>query len=226
MRGNIILFIVEGDSDERALLPWINQELLKIKARAKPKVMRGDILTEYSNKYSKEFMVSPSNVRGKIQELIKEYVSEQKNQSDAFRTNDIIKIYYVTDTDNCFMNKESHSENKNKCLSKMFNFEYIELTKTRKIGFEILFFSKDLEEIIHGNSVKTDEEKKKISNNFSEKSLKDRNYFINVFKTQSIKTWLSYKESYKGIRTYDGKACNMNVLIDEIEEGFKKLLKD
>ena len=139
MRGNIILFIVEGDSDERALLPWINQELLKIKARAKPKVMKGDILTEYSSKYSKDFMVTPSNVRGKIQELIKKYISEQKNQSDAFRINDIIKIYYVTDTDNCFMNKESHSENKNKCLSKMFNFEYIELSKTRKVGFEILF---------------------------------------------------------------------------------------
>lgn len=78
--------------------------------------------------------------------------------------NDIVKIYYVTDTDDCFIKTEDYSENKKKCLLKMFNFNKVNLSQKIEVDFEVIFFAKDLKDIIYGSSVETDEEKKRISN--------------------------------------------------------------
>jgi len=183
--------------------------------------MEGDILTR---KNSGNFEITSSNVKGEIQKYIKKYIDDQKNRSDKVKMSDLIKIYYVTDTDDCFIKTEDYSDNKKKCLSKMFNFNKVSLSQKNDVDFEVIFFAKDLEEVIYGHSVETDEEKKRISNEFAEKTLKQREHFIDTFKNQAaVKIWNSYRESYEGIKTYTGKACNMNVLIDEIEKGFEIL---
>jgi hypothetical protein len=90
--------------------------------------------------------------------------------------------------------------------------------KNKKVEFEVIFFAHNLEHVIDENSNKlTDEEKEQIASDFAVESLNDRNYFIKTF-TTSLMTWDSFKESYKGIKSYKDRACNINNLLNEIEE--------
>ena len=133
---------------------------------------------------------------GEIKKLILEYLNSTTVKSSYIKINDIRKIYYMTDTDNCFLKTEAHSVNKKECLNKMFNFEEIELSKNKKVEFEVIFFAHNLEHVIDENSNKlTDEEKEQIASDFAVESLNDRNYFIKTF-TTSLMTWDSFKESY------------------------------
>ena len=217
MKGGVILFIVEGPSDQDAITAFIANEVVKQNIRVTVKVMHGDILTKYSG-YNKEFSVDSSNVKGEIKKLILEYLNSTTVKSSYIKINDIRKIYYMTDTDNCFLKTEAHSVNKKECLNKMFNFEEIELSKNKKVEFEVIFFAHNLEHVIDENSNKlTDEEKEEIASDFAVESLNDRNYFIKTF-TTSLMTWDSFKESYKGIKSYKDRACNINNLLNEIEE--------
>ena len=198
MKGGVILFIVEGPSDQDAITAFIANEVVKQNIRVTVKVMHGDILTKYSG-YNKEFSVDSSNVKGEIKKLILEYLNSTTVKSSYIKINDIRKIYYMTDTDNCFLKTEAHSVNK-------------------KVEFEVIFFAHNLEHVIDENSNKlTDEEKEQIASDFAVESLNDRNYFIKTF-TTSLMTWDSFKESYKGIKSYKDRACNINNLLNEIEE--------
>ena len=67
MKGNVILFIVEGPTDKDALMPYIEQELLNLKLKTTVQIMHGDILTVYESG-KRQYKVGPHNVR---QELIK-----------------------------------------------------------------------------------------------------------------------------------------------------------
>lgn len=215
MKGGVILFIVEGPSDETALMPFLTEELRKQRIRTTVKVVHGDILTD---RVDRSFEVTPANVKGEIKKLITKFLNEPLIKADRIKLRDINKIYYITDTDNCFLNNSVHSQNKSACLKKMFNFNEIEMTSNKKIDFDVIFFAKNLENVIDNNPGSlTDEQKEKIATDFSIRSLKENNYFVNTFKDPGLKTWDSYRESYDGIKSYAKKACNMNNLIDEIE---------
>lgn len=99
---------------------------------------------------------------------------------------DIKKIYYVTDIDNYFSNDDRTSMNKRWCLFKIFNFEEINFKKN-SIKFETLFFSENLEDVVHHNPDIGKREKEKLSIAFGYKSLKDREYFIKIFKNEDLK---------------------------------------
>lgn len=221
MKGKVILFIVEGPSDQDALIPWIAEELRKLRIRATVKVVYGDILTEYIVQYSRNFSVTPSNVKGEVKKLIDNYLKTSTVKSDQIKMRDIEKIYYVRDTDNCFIEIGDTPTNKKNCLLKMFNFHSIELSSEKKIKFEVIFFAKNLEDVMYSNENATNEEKEKLSIEFGIESLKNREKFISTFKNSNLKTWNTYNESYSGIKTYVGRACNMNNLIDEIENKFQ-----
>lgn len=223
MRGGVILFIVEGPSDQDAITAFIAKEVLEQNIRVTVKVMHGDILTKYES-YIKEFSVHSSNVKGEIKKIILDYLNSPSVKSSYIRINDIRKIYYMTDTDNCFLKTEIHSVNKKECLNKMFNFEEIELSKNKKVEFEIIFFSHNLEHVIDNNFNKlTDKEKEQIASDFAVESLNNRDYFIKTF-TTSLMIWDSFKESYKGIQSYEDRASNMNNLLDEIEKWRRGIL--
>ncbi|MGL5054603.1 MAG: hypothetical protein ACRC54_02800 [Fusobacteriaceae bacterium] len=216
MKGGVILFIVEGPSDHDALIPYLEQNLIESSLKVTVKEMHGDILTEFQN-YSREFKVTPSNVKQELKNCILKYLATQEVKAEQIKAKDIVKIYYVTDTDYCFSQKFPHSMNKSKCLNSIFNFNFLELIKGNEIPFETIFFSKDLEHVLTGVERKySDEEKKRIAIEFGSKSLEEENFFINTFEDTSIKTWNSYRESYDGIKKFVGKSCNMNNLLYEI----------
>ena len=224
MKGGVILFVVEGPSDQDAITAFIAKEVLEQNIKVTVKVMHGDILTRY-DEHTKNYSINSGNVKGEVKKLILDYLNSPSVKSSHIRINDIKKVYYMTDTDNCFLKEEVHSINKKECLRRMFNFEEIELSKNKKTEFETIFFAHNLEHVIDKNSNKlTDKEKEQIASDFAVESLLNRDYFIKTFIT-SLMTWNSFEESYKEIQTYEDRASNMNNLLDEIEK-WKQELKN
>lgn len=218
MKGKVILFIVEGPSDHSALIPYIEEKLKSLKLRVTVKEMHGDILTEYIQN-TRQFKINPSNVKGELKKSISTYFNLASVKAERIKLSDIIKVYYITDTDYCFHEKESHHKNKKKCLSKIFNFNTMSLIAKNEIPFETIFFSKNLEHVTYGEEKEfTDIEKEKMAIEFSEKALLNDKFFIEVFKNDSkLQIWETYRESYEGIKSYKGRACNMNNFLDEYE---------
>ncbi len=218
MKGSVILFIVEGPSDHSALIPYIQERLQKLKLKVTVKEMHGDILTEYI-KNTKEYKINSSNVKGELKKSISSYFNLASVKAERIKLSDIIKVYYVTDIDYCFSEKQSHHKNKSECLSKIFNFNTIDLIKRNEIPFETIFFSKNLEHVTYGEEKEfSNLEKEKMAIEFSERALADDSFFTKVFKSDNnLKIWESYRESYEGIKTFRGRASNMNNFLDEYE---------
>ena len=218
MKGSVILFIVEGPSDHSALIPYIQERLQKLKLKVTVKEMHGDILTEYI-KNTKEYKINSSNVKGEFKKSISSYFNLASIKAERIKLSDIIKVYYVTDIDYCFSEKQSHHKNKSECLSKIFNFNTINLIKKNEIPFETIFFSKNLEHVTYGEEKEfSNLEKEKMAIEFSERALADDTFFTKVFKSDNnLKIWKSYRESYEGIKTFRGRASNMNNFLDEYE---------
>lgn len=216
MKGSVILFIVEGPSDHSALIPYIQERLQKLKLKVTVKEMHGDILTEYI-KNTKEYKINSSNVKGELKKSISSYFNLASVKAERIKLSDIIKVYYVTDIDYCFSEKQSHHKNKSECLSKIFNFNTINLIKKNEIPFETIFFSKNLEHVTYGEEKEfSNLEKEKMAIEFSEKALADDTFFTKVFKSDNnLKIWESYRESYEGIKNFRGRASNMNNFLDE-----------
>lgn len=218
MKGSVILFIVEGPSDHSALIPYIQERLQKLKLKITVKEMHGDILTEYI-KNTKEYKINSSNVKGEFKKSISSYFNLASIKAERIKLSDIIKVYYVTDIDYCFSEKQSHHKNKSECLSKIFNFNTINLIKKNETPFETIFFSKNLEHVTYGEEKEfSNLEKEKMAIEFSERALADDSFFTKVFKSDNnLKIWESYRESYEGIKTFRGRASNMNNFLDEYE---------
>ena len=218
MKGSVILFIVEGPSDHSALIPYIQERLQKLKLKVTVKEMHGDILTEYI-KNTKEYKINSSNVKGEFKKSISSYFNLASIKAERIKLSDIIKVYYVTDIDYCFSEKQSHHKNKSECLSKIFNFNTINLIKKNEIPFETIFFSKNLEHVTYGEEKEfSNLEKEKMAIEFSERALADDTFFTKVFKSDNnLKIWESYRESYEGIKNFRGRASNMNNFLDEYE---------
>lgn len=218
MKGSVILFIVEGPSDHSALIPYIQERLQKLKLKVTVKEMHGDILTEYI-KNTKEYKINSSNVKGELKKSISSYFNLASIKAERIKLSDIIKVYYVTDIDYCFSEKQSHHKNKSECLSKIFNFNTINLIKKNEIPFETIFFSKNLEHVTYGEEKEfSNLEKEKMAIEFSERALADDTFFTKVFKSDNnLKIWESYRESYEGIKNFRGRASNMNNFLDEYE---------
>lgn len=85
------------------------------------------------------------------------------------------------------------------------------------IPFEVLFFSTNLEHVVHNNCNKlTDKEKGELAVKFDKEVNNDPNLFASTFVITGLKTWDNYRDSYNGIKTYKGRACNVNILISEL----------
>lgn len=139
-------------------------------------------------------------------------------KAEQIKARDIVSIYYITDTDYCFHGAEDYHKNKAQCLKKIFMFDTMDLIKDRGIPFKTIFFSKHLEHILENNEKNLSiEEKEKIAMSFSEQALNKEGFFVEFFLNKDIKKWQTYEESYLNIINYQGRACNMNNLINEFK---------
>lgn len=76
----MIIFIVEGVSDEETLMPWIEKKLRELNLGVKVKIMAGDKLTQYIEN-TQNYDITPQNVKGKVQEMLKEFMNSIEYQN-------------------------------------------------------------------------------------------------------------------------------------------------
>ncbi len=215
-RKKVLLILVEGPSDETSLaeplVEMLSNNLIHIK------IQHGDILTKYKV-YSPEFEVTRANVKGVINTIFKEKINNIKKQY-KLRNSDFIGVVYCTDIDNCFTSSSPHSKNKKQCLEVLFNEVSLSLPNTKKeIEFRVLFFSKNLEHVLHNKLGNFDDKEKE---SFSNKFIKLNHgaswfeIFNQIFDDENVMTWQTFTESFEKIRECcaDTRATNLNCLIE------------
>lgn len=220
-KNKLVIFLVEGPSDEDALIVPLENKLTVKQIKTKVKVFHTDILTEYSAKESNVFKITSSNIIGELKKVIETEIKKISKIS-GLKYRDIGKIIYITDTDDCFSRDEAHSKNKKECLKVLFNKREIELGKgsaIKKIPLDVIFMSQNLEHVLVGDLREySDEEKEIIATKFKEKCEENFDEYIKFFTSDTIKKWNTYEESYTGIQIKKERVSNMNCLLEEILE--------
>lgn len=240
MAIKIVLFIVEGPSDEETLSAYITKLMFKNRKKLSVQITYGDKTSENIPNSKTLFTVTADNINQYIENIIIEYLNRKDVKDLGIKAKNIEYVFYVTDTDNCFFEETLPRLNKKECLSKMFNFKEIEVyqnqvqrrqekqkniseRKIPRVPFETIFFAKDLEAVTIGNSEKlTDELKEKLSNDFAQNSLLIDGFFEKVFRDSSLMQWETFEKSYIGIKTYKDRASNMNNFLDKVDSWKKK----
>lgn len=214
--ATVILFIVEGPSDETALIIPLYEKIIKKKLRTSVKVMHGDILTKFI-KNTTLYEITSSNIKKELITIVSDFISRE----NLLKSKDLLKIFYITDTDRCFLETESHHINKQNCLNTLFNTDFISLGKgsaLKNIPFDVIFLNENLEHLLTLESrCFSDEEKERIANSFSEECEKDFQKYIDTFKNDQVKFWNSYRESYNQIKENKEVSSNMNNFLDEFD---------
>ncbi|MGL6130825.1 MAG: hypothetical protein ACRCZ9_04295, partial [Fusobacteriaceae bacterium] len=221
MPGKVMLFIFEGTSDNTTLAPYIDELIKECKLSLTVEIVKGDNtsawIEEGGKKIKDKFKWTPSMIRQDMIGLIKNHISKNSSIPDL-KPKDIYKIYYVTDTDDCFQYPELLDKiNKSRCMKSIFGFDKLKLAPSVEIPIELIFFARDLEHVtIHNTAELTGEEKNRLALKFSGDVFIIEGLFEYTFIKNELKIWDSYSESYTGITKYVGRACNMNNLLEEI----------
>lgn len=160
MSKKVILFIVEGLSEQNALYPIISEILDQQSIYFE--ITYGDITSNYTEQ-------TASNIIDKISEIINSYLSKRN-----FKVDDLHEVILLTDTDGTFIksqNIEYHGEDtviyednriltknimaiqmrntiKSQILNKLFNLESI-VIRSVKVPFKTFYMSCNLDHVIH-----------------------------------------------------------------------------
>ena len=230
MPRTVMLFMFEGESDNSAIAPYITDLVNECNLTLTVEIMKGDKTSGWieigGEVVRGEFEWTTSNIRLELIKRIRKYISSRSSIIDLKPT-DIYKVYYVTDTDDCFQHPEiPERHNKSKCMKAIFNMRTLVLAPNVEVPIELIFFAKELEHITIDNEEElTLQEKNDKAIEFAGEVLENEGFFEYTFTKAGLKTWINFQESYIGIIRYVGKACNMNNLLDEISELRRKKLE-
>lgn len=214
----VLLFIVEGISDETALAPAL--EKIISARRIKFKVMRSDITSDYAS--------NVSNIEKRIKEqCVKKFLFE----NTQFTHNDICEIVHIVDTDGAFIpnndvftediedpvyldkrinckNRDlfiKTKENKVKNLLHLMKIKEIAIPFGKKVPYSVYFMSCNLDHVLHDKRNSTDTEKKENSLDFAEQ-YDEPESFKTFFEDKLIKidgtyetTWNYIQQNYNSL---------------------------
>ncbi len=212
--SKIVLFIVEGKSDEMSLAPALEQIVTN---KIKFKVMCCDITSH-----------NDSNV-GNIEKRIKtEAVENFLKNNRQFRSKDICKIVHIIDTDgafapdNCIVKNDKidnvhyyanriecksytynkilvSRERKRKILSHLSTLDTIKIPNGVEVPYEIYYMSCNLDCVLHDKRNSTTKEKISNSRKFSDE-YDDPKKFIEFFNSDLIKVDGSYVSTWDNLK--------------------------
>ncbi|MGL5550050.1 MAG: hypothetical protein ACRDD4_10170 [Culicoidibacterales bacterium] len=213
MAGNVILFIVEGETDETTLAPCIEKLLKQKKRQLRVKVVRGDLLTKYEMGTS-QYEITKSNLRQKLQKFIEAVMNEAKPR---LKVRDICEIFYLTDTDNCFQATTKHAENKKLCLLTLFHSLKTVSIHNQERQLTTVFMHTNLEYALYGNEAELNpEQKQQLA------KIHGMRYYQNPVELYAdltaITHWGTYEEAYDQIKNTQERASNLNLLISDLLE--------
>lgn len=106
MSKKVVIIIVEGDSDEILLIDRLKELYTNYEIRFESQ--RGDIL--YKEK-------SRKSIKSEVGDVVKSIITKRK-----YKTNDILAVLHIMDTDGCFVKNENiiiDKEQKQKTLYKL-----------------------------------------------------------------------------------------------------------
>lgn len=207
----IILFIVEGITDENSLALILSKIINNLEVRFH--IVYGDITADK--------FTSTTNVKTKVNDQLKIFLNKNK-----FKKTDILQIIHLTDTDGAFVspnnifedntvnqlvykdnciitNNKVSTEKRNKKKSEVLEV-LINTKKINKIPYTILFFSCNLEHVLHNIRNASNNEKSILANNFIEKYYPFPNDFIDFISNSSFTVHGTYKDTWAFIK----KNCN------------------
>jgi len=230
----IVLFIVEGPSDETSLTLVLSKIIERDKI-VRFKITRCDMTAENR--------INSSNIHNKITEKIKDFIKENKYKY-KYKKSDILKVVHLVDTDGTFIENsfilqkdidgfeydrqhifarnvekvKIRNERKSQVINKLIG------TKTvfKDLPYEIYFFSSNLEHVLHDNNNRlSDGEKKKYSHIFEDKFAEEPFKFIEFMNSAEFAvngeykhTWDFIKEGTNSLNRY----TNFNILLNNLHK--------
>lgn len=208
----VLLFIVEGQSDEAALAPALEQ-IISTK-KVKFKVMRADITADYAS--------SVVNIEERIKnKAVKTFLKE----NPQFTSNDICEIVHIVDIDGAFIPNDKveqadveqmqygedriicrdkvqylkTKENKKMNLLHLSSLSEIKITNGIIVPYSVFYMSCNLDHVLHNMKNATINEKKANSIKFAD-NYDDPDKFIDFFNGVDIKIVGTYSETWEYIQ--------------------------
>lgn len=212
----IVLFIVEGVSDETSLALILSR--INTDTNIRFHIVGGDITSDRNT--------SANNARTKVNEQVKQFLSKNK-----FMISDIMQIVHVVDMDGAYISEANILEDKripkwiyeddkiitnNKPKTRERNKKKTEvldiLTKTpaiRKVPYMVLYFSCNLEHVMHNIRNADQKEKDHLADAFIEKFYRHERDFIQFMQREEfavagdyLQTWNFIKQDYHSLNRY------------------------
>lgn len=224
----VILFIVEGPSDETAL----STVLCRIFSTEKTRffVVYGDVFTQNG--------IFPNKIVSAVGAQVKKFMDMYH-----FRPSDIEKVIHLTDTDGAFIPKDAIVEEcvegkeyphyaesriltpdpqgiifRNKIKSE--NLQRMVATgQIRKIPYRLYYFSCNLDHVLYNQTNLSDEEKRRMAEDFDARYADDAEAFIHFIKDSDFSVGGLYKDSWKFIETDTNslqRHTNLGLLFDGV----------
>lgn len=225
----VILFLVEGSTDEDALSPVLKKLFHNTLVRFH--VVNGDISTDLS--------VDSRNAVNTVNNHIKREMTRY-----GFRRGDLIRIIHLIDTDgafipndhveagdvpriqyeeNCILTKQvpqtvARNERKQRVINK--------LCSTKKVGgtpYQVYYFSRNLEHVLHNdNGSLTDEEKIACADEFADTYTDDPQGFVQFLMESDFTVSGDYSETWEFIFAGTNslhRHCNIHLMLADIHSG-------
>lgn len=224
----VILFIVEGPTDEDALSPVLKNIFQSDDVRFH--VVHGDMTSDWS--------VSVSNAIKTVNNHI-----ELERKRYGFEKKDIIKVIHLVDTDGTFVPSDKIIFNTTKEMqyfsdriestvpekvvdrNKRKSQVLCRLYSTSKVGtipYSVFYFSRNLEHVLHNNSANlTDDEKIKYADAFADRYSSDKEGFWVFISSSDFAVPGDYKDTWNFIMQDINslhRYCNFHLLFQKSKQ--------
>lgn len=224
----VILFIVEGPTDEDALSPVLKKIFQNAQVRFH--VVHGDLTTDFS--------VDNSNAVKTINEHIKLELDRY-----GFKRSDIIRVIHLVDTDGAFIpnanvvagDVERLQYEENRIVTKSVPQTIARNERKQRVlhrlypekvvggsPYAVYYFSRNLEHVLHNDSGNlTDEQKVDCADLFADTYSDDTNGFVRFLTNSDFTVPGDFGETWRFI--FDGtnslhRHSNLHLLFSDIQE--------
>lgn len=204
----IILFIVEGISDEMSLSLILSK--LVQDSRVQFHIINQDITADFNS--------NCQNIIRKIDSEVKKFLA----QNNGLKKTDIKEIIHLVDTDGAFINEDyvvedrkqekayytpkaiitnkrnliiERNERKSGILNKLYQTSHI-----GRIAYKIYFFSCNLEHVLHNSQNTVCEKKRVYSYDFVDKYVGQEKNFVDFLSNNDFTIRGDYKETWQFIK--------------------------
>ena len=230
----VVLFLVEGVSDELALGPMLSKIIQS--DQVKFKVIHGDITSDY-------YRMTPATITNKIKDVVRSFLGS------IYRIDDIAEIVHIVDSDGVYISDSqilsdtcekttyrdatihtqySHEIKKRNTFKRTVLNMLSQRTSIRlgrgsseDIPYRLLYMSCNLDHVIVGDRNLDITQKKAKAIEFSDSFYDNPNGFYEFFMNTDILKGQTYTESWDHLRKDNNslsRCSNLGIYLDSIDK--------